>query len=50
MLRMTWFAGVLAITAAAHAQAPGPPGPPSVGVVTVAERPVLETSEFVGRI
>ena len=55
MLRLLYLASALAFTAAlsvpaAHAQAPGPPGPPSVGVVTVAQRPVLETSEFVGRI
>jgi membrane fusion protein (multidrug efflux system) len=28
----------------------GPGGPPAVGVVTVARRPVIETSNFVGRI
>ena len=43
------FVSFVAVTAAL-AQAPGPPGPPTVGVVTVQQRPVLETSEFVGRI
>ena len=39
----------LAVVAqAAVAQMPG--GPPSVGVVEVATRPVTETNEFVGRI
>ncbi len=28
----------------------GPQGPPAVGVVTVKNRPVVETSEFVGRV
>ena len=28
----------------------GPSGPPAVGVVTVAKRPVVETSNFVGRV
>jgi len=34
----------------ALAQAPGAGGPPAVGVVKVASRPITETSEFVGRI
>jgi membrane fusion protein (multidrug efflux system) len=34
----------------AVAQAPGPGGPPAVGIVRVEKRPITETSEFVGRI
>jgi len=44
---------VLAITAAMAAPAlaqPGPGGPPAVGVAQAQKRPVVETSEFVGRI
>ncbi len=37
------------IAAPALAQ-PGPPGPPAVGVVQAQRRPVIESSEFVGRI
>ena len=40
---------LLAATAA-RAQAPGPGGPPAVGVVRVEQRPITETSEFVGRV
>ena len=29
---------------------PSPPGPPAVGVVKVLKQPVVETSEFVGRV
>ncbi len=29
---------------------PGPPGPPTVGVVVAQKRPVIESSEFTGRI
>jgi membrane fusion protein, multidrug efflux system len=35
---------------ASRAQAPGGGGPPSVGVVTVQQTAITETSEFVGRI
>jgi len=34
----------------ALALAQGPPGPPAVGVVQVEERPVTESSEYVGRV
>jgi membrane fusion protein (multidrug efflux system) len=37
------------LAAPAHAQF-GPGGPPTVGVVTAQKRPIIETSEFVGRI
>src|SRR6476660_8325470 len=45
------IAGVLAIgaTVSIHAQ-PAPSGPPAVGVVAAAKRPITETSEFLGRI
>jgi membrane fusion protein (multidrug efflux system) len=39
----------LAASGAARAQ-PGPGGPPAVGVVSVQKKPIIETSEFVGRI
>jgi len=38
-----------ALVAPALAQ-PGPQGPPAVGVVQAQRRPVVETSEFVGRV
>lgn len=42
--------GLLALSALpAHAQF-GPGGPPAVGVAVVRERPMVESSEFVGRI
>jgi membrane fusion protein (multidrug efflux system) len=43
--------GVLAIgaTVSIHAQ-PAPSGPPAVGVVAAAKRPITETSEFLGRV
>ena len=46
------FALTLAVAfAAAPASAQmGPPGPPTVGVVAAAKRPVTESSEFTGRI
>ena len=45
------IAGVLAIgaTVSIHAQ-PAPSGPPAVGVVAAAKRPITETSEFLGRV
>jgi membrane fusion protein (multidrug efflux system) len=42
------LAGVLAGPAAA--QPGGPSGPPAVGVVAAAHRPVTESSEFIGRV
>ncbi len=39
----------LSLTAPALAQ-PGPSGPPAVGVAKAQNRPIIETSEFVGRI
>ena len=52
LARVSWLASLVlsSLSTAALAQAPGPPGPPTVGVVKVQERPVVETSEFVGRI
>lgn len=49
LLAPALLAATLAFTLAAHAQ-PGPGGPPAVGVVQAQKRPVIETSEFVGRI
>src|ERR1700743_2125690 len=53
---MGWTAGVVALTvgafglmATAQAQQ-GPPGPPAVGVIEAAKRPITETNEFLGRI
>src|SRR6476660_9973860 len=44
-------AGAIAIGATAAIQAqPAPTGPPAVGVVAAAKRPITETSEFLGRI
>ena len=40
----------MSLVPAARAQAPGGGGPPTVGVATVQQRPILETSQFVGRI
>ncbi|MDQ1199105.1 efflux RND transporter periplasmic adaptor subunit [Agrobacterium sp. SORGH_AS 787] len=40
----------LSFAAAASAQMPGAGGPPSVGIVTVAETAIAETTEFNGRI
>jgi membrane fusion protein, multidrug efflux system len=37
-------------TAPARAQMPGPPGPPSVGVVAAEPTQITETSQYVGRI
>jgi membrane fusion protein (multidrug efflux system) len=45
------IAGTLAIAAAAATRAqPAPSGPPAVGVVEAAKRPIIETSEFLGRV
>lgn len=33
-----------------HARAPAPPAPPAVGIVRAGEMPIIETTEFVGRI
>jgi membrane fusion protein (multidrug efflux system) len=45
------IAGVLAIGAPAVARAqPAASGPPTVGVVAAAKRPITETNEFLGRI
>jgi len=51
MRRLAVLIGLAALvtTHAATAQ-PGPGGPPSVGVAKAASRPVIETSEFVGRV
>ncbi len=51
-MRRAFLAGLipsLLLAAPASAQ-PGPAGPPSVGVTQAKLRPVIETSEFVGRI
>ncbi len=48
-LRLTLVAALAAIPLLAFAQ-PGPGGPPAVGVAKATVRPVLETSEFVGRV
>jgi len=44
------LAAALAAIAAPVLAQPGPSGPPAVGVALVQKRPVIETSEFVGRI
>lgn len=50
MLRRATFAiGLIAVAQPAFAQF-GPSGPPAVGVMTVAPRPVTETADFVGRV
>jgi membrane fusion protein (multidrug efflux system) len=53
---MGWAAGVIALTvgtlgviAAAEAQQ-GPAGPPAVGVLEAAKRPITESNEFLGRV
>ena len=46
-LALLLTAGTLTTVASAQ---PGPGGPPAVGVATVQKRPVIEASEFVGRI
>ena len=48
MRLLSWLMLSLAIASQAFAQAP--PGPPAVGVVTVDQASITETSEFVGRI
>ncbi len=40
----------LAILALPASAQPGPPGPPTVGVLVAQKRPITETSEFTGRI
>jgi len=49
MLQRLLPALVLLLATPALAQ-PGPQGPPAVGVVQAQRRPIIETSEFVGRI
>src|ERR1700733_3384739 len=45
------IAGVIAIAATATIRAqPAASGPPAVGILEVAKRPITETSEFLGRI
>src|ERR1700682_370654 len=45
------IAGALAIAAPAATRAqPAPGGPPAVGVIEATKRPIIETSEFLGRI
>src|ERR1700760_421059 len=53
---MGWAAGVIALTvgtlgviAAAQAQQ-GPAGPPAVGVLEAAKRPITESNDFLGRV
>ncbi len=50
--RLTAAAAALVFICAALPAAAqfGPPGPPSVGTVTVQRKPVTETSEFIGRV
>lgn len=51
MIRIRVLLAVLGLLLSAPAFAQfGPGGPPAVGVVTVVKRPVIETSNFVGRI
>ena len=45
------LAGMLATGAVAAANAQmGPPGPPAVGVMEAAKRPITESNEFLGRV
>ena len=45
------LSGVLAMVGIAPANAQlGPPGPPAVGVIEAAQRPITESNEFLGRI
>ena len=50
MRRLAVFAALTALTATSALAQPGPGGPPSVGVAKAARQPVIETSEFVGRV
>src|ERR1700730_10194502 len=44
-------AGVIAIGASTGARAqPAATGPPAVGVIEATKRPIIETSEFLGRV
>lgn len=47
---VSMLAPLLAALASPALAQPGPSGPPAVGVAVVQKRPVIETSEFVGRI
>ena len=49
-LSLSALALAVAVLAAPALAQPGPPGPPAVGVVQAQRRPVVETSEFVGRV
>ena len=44
------FAFVLSMSGGAVLAQPGPQGPPAVGTAVVATRPIIETSEFIGRV
>ncbi|MCL2713129.1 MAG: efflux RND transporter periplasmic adaptor subunit [Alphaproteobacteria bacterium] len=47
---IAFSAAFLATTLPASAQMPGPMGPPKVGVITVESKPVIDHSEFSGRV
>ncbi len=49
LYRFTFLLALAAAAGPAIAQ-PGPSGPPAVGVAQAQKRPIIETSEFVGRI
>ena len=49
LYRFTFLLALAAAAGPAFAQ-PGPSGPPAVGVAQAQKRPIIETSEFVGRI
>jgi membrane fusion protein (multidrug efflux system) len=49
LYRFTFLLALAAAAGPALAQ-PGPSGPPAVGVAQAQKRPIIETSEFVGRI
>jgi membrane fusion protein (multidrug efflux system) len=49
-MRLAWTGGLLVFVATAPVLAQAPAGPPAVGVVTVEQAPITETSEFVGRV
>lgn len=48
--RLLSAAGLLGLAAAPALGQGGPAGPPSVGVVKIAETPITESNEFIGRV
>ena len=50
LYRLVFLVPLLAAAASPALAQPGPSGPPAVGVAQAQKRPIIETSEFVGRI